>query len=64
MSFGKVCIKHFECACRNILSFETVLLNRSVNVDVSYCFIMDISRYNTGVLMQKLTLCHVIISRE
>ena len=42
MLFGKVCIKHFECACRNILSFETVLLDSCVNVDVSHCFIMDI----------------------
>ena len=42
MSFGKVCIKHFECACTNILSFETMLLDSSVNVDVSDCFIIDI----------------------
>ena len=42
MSSGKVCIKHFECACRNILSFDTVLLDNSINVDVSHCFIMDI----------------------
>ena len=38
MSFGKVCIKHSEY----VLSFETALVDSSVNVGVSHCFIIDI----------------------